>query len=49
MVFGSMSSIALGTPRDMRMATKCQMSPLPTVLALWDIWVHIDTFDSSDD
>ena len=48
-VFGSMSSIALGTPRDMRMATKCQMFPLPTVLALWDIWVHIGTFDSSDD
>jgi len=33
-VFGSMSSIALGTPRDIKMATKCRMFPLPTVLAL---------------
>ena len=36
MVFGSISSIVLGAPGDMRMATKCQMSLLPTVLALWD-------------
>ena len=48
-VFGSMSSIALGTPGDMRTATKCQMSPLPTVLALQDTWVHIGTFDSSNE
>ena len=47
-VFGNISSIALGTPGDMRTATKCQMSPLPTVLALWDTWVHIGTFDGSD-
>ena len=33
-VFGSMSSIALSAPGDMRTATKCRMSLLPTVLAL---------------
>ena len=48
-VFSSMSSIALGAPGDMRTETKCWMSPLPTVLALWDIWVHIGTFDSSNE
>ena len=47
-VFGSMSSIALDAPGDMRMATKCRMFPLPTVLALRDTWVYIGTFDSSD-
>jgi len=25
------------------------MFPLPTVLALWDTWVYIDIFDSSDE
>jgi len=25
------------------------MSPLPTVLALWNTWVHIGIFDSSDE
>ena len=40
-VFGHMSFIALGTPKDMRATTKCRMSPLPTVLALQNTWVHI--------
>ena len=44
-----MSFIALGTPGDIRMATKCWMFPLPTVLALQDTWVHISTFDGSDE
>jgi len=48
-VFGHMSFIALGTPKDMRATTKCRMSPLPTVLALQNTWVHISTFDSSDE
>ena len=48
-VFSSISSIALGTPRDMRMATECWMSPLPTILALQDIWVYIGIFDGSDE
>ena len=47
-VFSRMSSIVLGTPGDMRTATKCQMSPLPTVLVLQDTWVHIGTFDGSN-
>ena len=40
-VFSNMSSIALGTPGDVRSTTKCHISPLPTVLALWNLWVHI--------
>ena len=49
MVFSSVSSIALGTPGDMRVTAKCQMSPLPTVLTLQDTQVHVGTFDSSDE
>jgi len=48
-VFSHMSSIALGTPGDMRAIAKCRMSSLPTVLALWNAWVHISTFDSSNE
>ena len=33
-VFGIMSSIALGIPGDMRATAKCQMTPLPTVFTL---------------
>jgi len=47
-VFGSMGSIALGTPGNMRTTTKCRMSPLSTVLTLWNTWVHVGIFDSSD-
>ena len=47
-VFSSVSSIALGTPGDMRATAKCQMSPLPTVLTLRDTQVHVGTFDGSD-
>ena len=35
------SSIALGTPRDMRATAKCRMTPLPTVFTLRNSWVHI--------
>ena len=48
-VFGRISSIALGAPGDMRAVTKCQMSSLLTVLALWDTWVHIGTFDGNNE
>ena len=48
-VFGNVGSIALGAPGDMRATAKCRMSPLPTVLTLWDTWVHIGTFDGSDE
>ena len=47
-VFDSMDSIALGAPRDMKTTTKCWMSSLPTVLALWNTWVHVSIFDSSN-
>jgi len=43
-----MGSIALGAPGDMRMTTKCQMFLLPTVFALWNIWVHVSIFDGSN-
>ena len=49
MVFSNVSSIAFGTPGDMRATTKCRMSPLPTVLTLWDSWVHVGTFNGSDE
>ena len=49
MVFSNVISIALGTPGDMRVTTKCRMSPLPTVLTLQNTWVHIGTFDGSDE
>jgi len=48
-VFGNVGSIALGTPGDMRVTAKCRMSPLPTVLTLWNAWVHVGTFDGSDE
>jgi len=47
-VFGSIGSIALSTPGNIRTTTKCRMSPLPTVLVLWNTWVYVGTFDSSD-
>ena len=40
-VFGIISSIALGTPGDMRATAKCRMTPLPTVFTLRNSWVHI--------
>ena len=48
-VFGSMGSVALGILGDMRMTTKCQISPLPIVLALWNTWVHVSIFDGSNE
>ena len=41
-----MSSIALGAPGDIRVTTKCRMSPLPTVLTLRNPWVHVGSVNS---
>ena len=43
-----MSSIALGTPRDMRVTAKCQMALFLTVFILWNTWVHISTMNSNN-
>ena len=45
-VFSIMSSIALGAPGDVRVTTKCRMSPLPTVLTLRNPWVHVGSANS---
>jgi len=34
MMFDVVSSIVFSTPRDMRVTTKCQMTPFPVVLIL---------------
>ena len=47
-MFGDMSSIALSTPRDMRVSTECQMPLFPTILALWNIWVYIHTSNGTN-
>ena len=47
-VFSSMSSIAFSASGDMRATAKCQVTPLPTVLALWNTWVHTGTLNGSD-
>ena len=48
-VFGIMSSIALSAPGDVRVTTKCQMSPLPTVFTLRNPWVHISSMNSCNE
>ena len=48
-VLGNVGSIALGVPGDMRVTAKCRMSPLPTVLTLRDTWVHVGTFNGSNE
>ena len=45
-VFGIMSSIALSVPGDVKVTTKCRMSPLPTVLTLRNPWVHVGSVNS---
>ena len=40
-VFSIVNSIALGAPGDVKATTKCQISPLLTVLILRNPWVHI--------
>ena len=40
-VFCVVSSIAFCASGGMRMTTKCWMPPLPTVLALRNVWVHV--------
>ena len=47
-VFSSMSSIAFSISGDMRATAKCRVTPLPTVLALWNIWVHTGTSNGSN-
>jgi len=47
-VFGDISSIAFSAPGDMRVTAKCQMTPFPAVLTLWNTWVCIGTLNGSD-
>ena len=35
-MFSNVSSIALGTPGDVRTTTECQVIPFPAVLTLWN-------------
>ena len=48
-VFGIVSFIVLSAPGDMRMTTKYRMPPLPTVLTLWNTWIHVGIFDGSNE
>jgi len=47
-MFGCMSSIALGASGDVRATVECQMFPFPTVLTLWNTWIHIGTTNGHD-
>ena len=47
-VFGRVSSVALGASGDMRTTAECQVAPLPTVLALRDTWVCVGTSNGSN-
>ena len=47
-VFGRVSSIALGTSGDMRTTAEYRVAPLPTVLVLRDTWVHVSTSNGSN-
>ena len=48
-MFGDVSSIALGTSGDMRSIAECHMVLFLTVLALWNTRVHIGTLNSHDE
>ena len=48
-VFSIMSSIALSAPGDVRVTTKCWMSPLPTVFTLRNPWVHVCSVNSCNE
>ena len=48
-MFGHISSIALGISGDVRAIVECQMSPFPAVLTLWNTQVHIDTANSCNE
>ena len=48
-VFGIISSIALSTSGDVRVTTKCQMSPLSTVFTLRNPWVHVCSANSHNE
>ena len=48
-MFSDVSSIALGTPGDMRLTAECHVTPFPTVLALWNTQVHIGTMNGHDE
>jgi len=47
-MFGFVKAIALNTFSSLESAQECCMSPLLTVLALRDTWVHVSTPDSGD-
>jgi len=47
-IFGRMSSIAFGTPGDMRAMTRCQVTSLPTVFTLRNSWVCVCTLNGSN-
>ena len=48
MMFDRMSSIAFGVPGDMRVITKCQVTPLPTVFTLGNSQVHVCTSNGNN-
>ena len=41
-----LTSIAFSTPGDVKVIT--EITPLPTVLVLWNTWVHVGTLNSSN-
>ena len=44
-----MRPIALDTFGPLNVANTCCVTPLPTVLTLWDTWVHIGTIYCSNE
>jgi len=49
MMFSYMRAIAFYTFRSLDMAYPCQMTPLPTILALRDTRIHVGAFHYHDD
>jgi len=47
-MFSRMSSITFGTPGNMRVTTKYQVTPLPTVFTLRNSWVCVCTSNGSN-
>ena len=48
MVFSLIRAIALDTPEALDIAWHGSISPLPTILALGDAWIHIGSSNSCD-
>ena len=48
MMFGRLSSIVFGASGDMRVTTKCQVTPLPTAFTLGNSQIYICTSNSSN-